>query len=417
MTGTTTTFQVAANQNLNPQTVSITFFENMSPLEIALRAAVSDGSSMDIALVRQPDLRTYQADMTARLEADIYFTGAFEVVFPDALLNEDMDFQATYVGNGVTRQTNLHKSDTLVREAELAIGSSDENPATTILVGEARGESDEYQVFAFDIDNDSPVDGKVSALAIRVDYSEPYDDISDLIGHAVLTTPGGDVAGVVEGGEIRFSDLKDVIQGDTSATMSLKIALAGDISEGGLSFTLDSTDVIATGNDDNDIATVSGEAHSATHTVGKQSIVVIPVSTLARVETLNTVSSSYGEYTIKFKVTALDDDAYISTTTDANTAADEGVAFTITGSGTFTGTSTQLLTSTADVSGGFFVVDEGSSETFTLTVTLDPAASGIFEVDLSTITFNEAASYVTPSIFTVDADDEDFQTDPVNIPS
>ena len=197
------------------------------------------------------------------------------------------------------------------------------------------------------------------------------------------------------------------------------VTLVQNASSTDLTFDVDgTTDVEAEGADSGDDADVSGSATSETHSIAALGVLVTPVSTDAEVVAVDPVSSSYGQYTIKFKVEALEDDVYISTTSDELVAGNEGVAFTIVGNPAFaTGTVTSFLSSSADTTSGFFEINEGDEETFTLTVSLNPNTSGIYEVDLSTITFNEVASYTGASVFTIDADNEDFQTDPINIPS
>ena len=115
-------------------------------------------------------------------------------------------------------------------------------------------------------------------------------------------------------------------------------------------------------------------------------------------------------------MTALEEDAYIDDV--AATSTSNGVEFDIFG-GSFTGTSSAILTSTADLetastSAQRFVVNEGETETFTLTVTLDAAATGTFGVLLEEVNFNEINANGNV-VFTVDSSNEDYRTDAVYI--
>ena len=63
---------------------------------------------------------------------------------------------------------------------------------------------------------------------------------------------------------------------------------------------------------------------------------------------------------------------------------------------------------------GYFLVREGRTETFTLSVTLNPDTAGTFDVRLKEIRFNDEASLSGSTTFTV-ANDSDYRTNPVYI--
>jgi hypothetical protein len=71
------------------------------------------------------------------------------------------------------------------------------------------------------------------------------------------------------------------------------------------------------------------------------------------------------------------------------------------------------------MSGGAYRVDAGDTETFTLTVTIDPAQSGLFAVELDAVNYalsaSDASIAANNSTFDVDSNDSDFETDPVSI--
>ena len=178
-----------------------------------------------------------------------------------------------------------------------------------------------------------------------------------------------------------------------------------------------STGVDAEGVDSGDDATVDGSQSSATHTVALTGVAVEPVSTSQSVTTPgDTAANTYGTYTIKFDVTAIEDDAYINDVAASTTAATNGATFALVGD-TYAGpAASATLTATADMSGGFYVVREGDTETFTLTVTLNPTTAGTFGIRLNEVLFNDtAANYDTT--FTVDSSNEDYRTDLVYIAS
>ena len=300
----------------------------------------------------------------------------------------------------------------------LTVESSDEDPDASILVSDEDEESDEYTVFAFEIDNDDDVDALITDLSIGVTTSGGGIDADDVIRRATLVADGDEFDGDLSGNVIDFDDIDVEIGGEDTMTFELMITLVRNATTTELTFDVDgAADIEAEGLDSGDDSVIGGSAESATHSVADLGIMVTPRSTDQRVVTVTPVDSSYGQYTIRFSVEAIDDDVYIATTSASTTPATTGVTYEIEGSEAFVGATTSFLSSTAGTTNGFYRVREGRTETFTLTVTLNPTTSGIFQVNLDTITFNDVASFTGASIFTVDSDNDDFQTDPVNIPS
>jgi hypothetical protein len=94
-----------------------------------------------------------------------------------------------------------------------------------------------------------------------------------------------------------------------------------------------------------------------------------------------------------------------------------GVNFLVqdnTGTQVAAGTSTASLTSTADTDGSRFKVNEGETETFTLTVNYDPTTAGsFFQVQLYSLNFND--SNADPDTQQKATPAADFQTDQISI--
>lgn len=142
-------------------------------------------------------------------------------------------------------------------------------------------------------------------------------------------------------------------------------------------------------------------------------IAVEAVGTSQSVTIETPISSSYGRFVIKYDVTALDSDIYIPQ--NASVQKGVGATYVVLGDPSFKGSSNASLTSTADLSNGYFLVDEGDSESFYLTVTLDPNSTGSYRVGLTQVGY--ATSRKTPdSTKTIDTDDRDFQTKAITIP-
>lgn len=294
---------------------------------------------------------------------------------------------------------------------DLTISSSNEDPDASILVADEDDESDEYTVFVFDIENEEDADALITDLTINATTGS--GDADDVLRSATLMVDGEEYDADITGSTLEFEDIDVEIAGDDEMSFELMVTLVRDAANTSITFDIDELDVEAEGLDSGDESDVGGSAESATHTIALTGIAVEAVSTSQTVVTPgDSAASTYGTYTIRFDVEALDDDAYIATTSaDTGTV---GVTYDINGS-TFAGTETTFLSSTADTENGFYVINEGDTETFTLTVTLDPSTAGTFSVELDTIRFNDAASFTGSNVFTVDSGNQDFETDPIFI--
>ena len=84
-----------------------------------------------------------------------------------------------------------------------------------------------------------------------------------------------------------------------------------------------------------------------------------------------------------------------------------------------TGTTSASLTSTAASDNAwFYVVHSGDTETFTATVTIDPSATGDYEVGLDSVKFSTIDSDLNSlQTLNVDESDSQFHTDPLHIPN
>ena len=300
---------------------------------------------------------------------------------------------------------------------DLSIKASDEDPDSAILVADDEDESEDYTVFAFDIENDGDADSLITDVTVRV--ATTTATLADTVRSATLVVDGDEFDGDINysSGAIDFEDIDIELGSDEEMTFEVMVSLKANASANGITFSVAAADVDAEGAESGDEADVDGDVTGERHTVALTGVAVEPVSTSQSVTTPGQdATKTYGTYTIKFDVTALEEDAYIDDV--AATSTSNGVEFDIFG-GSFTGTSSAILTSTADLetastSAQRFVVNEGETETFTLTVTLDAAATGTFGVLLEEVNFNEINANGNV-VFTVDSSNEDYRTDAVYI--
>lgn len=295
---------------------------------------------------------------------------------------------------------------------DIRISRTKNNPDASILVADEDKESNTYEVLEFELENRDDVDALITDLTVRVGDLNGGVSASDVIRRATLTVGRESFDGEVGASTITFEDMDLALDGDDDAIATLSVRLARNATSTPISFSVTNSDIEAEGVKSGDDAGVSGSASSEVHAIAFAGIDVDPVSTAQSVYSPGSaVSSSYGTYTIKFTVTGLEEDAYIaSSTSDTGTP---GVRYLI-GANTFAGTQNALLTSTARQENGYFLVREGRTETFTLTVTLDPTEAGIFDLRLAEIAFNDEASMNGAATFTLPTSTE-YRTNPVYI--
>jgi len=295
---------------------------------------------------------------------------------------------------------------------DLRISPNSDNPDASILVADEDRESGEYEVFVFDLENRDDVESLITDLTINVTDLNSGVLASDVVRRATLEIGRDSFNGDVNASTIEFEDMDAEIDGDDEVTAVLTIRLARNATTTPIAFSLANAGIEAEGVQSGNSASVSGSASSETHTIAFTGIVVEPVSTSQAVVTPgDNAASTYGTYTIKFEVTALEEDSYIASTSAATGTV--GVLYSI-GGNAFDGTESTSLTSTARMENGFYLVREGRTETFTLTVTLDPTTAGTYDVRLDTIRFNDGADLAGSTTYTV-ANDSDYRTNPIYI--
>ncbi len=154
----------------------------------------------------------------------------------------------------------------------------------------------------------------------------------------------------------------------------------------------------------------SGSAVGETQTFysdGMQvSLVSVDADVTADADPATAGSDSTGTFVIKFKVTAFGDDIYVDKdavedTTPFNTATQ--LAYSVTNTGT-TAAAVAVLQSTADLQTDSYLVEEGTSETFTLTVALTSATDTFSRIKLESIGYKVGSDAAGDTQYTADLD-------------
>ena len=314
-----------------------------------------------------------------------------------------------YVGN--SSETVSFGFD-VEENGDLSIRTNSDDPRASILVADENRESSKYEVFAFDLSNRDDADTLITDMTIQVSGMNGGVSASDVIRRATLEVGRDSFVGDVNASSITFDDMDLEIDGDDDVSVVLTVTLARNATSTPIAFSLTSSDIEAEGVRSGGTAQVSGTATSETHTIAFAGVDVDSVSASVSVMTPgNDASSSFGTYTIKFKVTGVEEDAYIaSTTAETGTV---GFRYEVEGN-EYTGTTNALITSSARLENGFYRVREGKTETFTLTVVLDPTTAGHFSVRLAEVRFNDSASFTDSTTYAV-SNESAFRTDPVYI--
>lgn len=312
---------------------------------------------------------------------------------------------------------------------ELAAKTSSNDPDSSTLELKDDAKSDWYTVFAFDLDTkDSVNDITLNSIKLNVattgaTYSALVDDAELVIdgttiddvtvtysgSTAVLTfNVDGDV--VIDAGDRVEAELmlrfKALASGSEGATIQASIS------------SLTTSIVDAEGADDLGNDQLSGGVTGDVHTLRTTGVTLKKLADTSASYSLKENSTTdatddQGVYTFKFDVTAFDGDFYFNkTTARGTTGTTEAAEYLVesAGSTVTTGTTTASITSTADTVDSRYVVHEGDTETFTLTVTYDPATAGFYSLQLNNVNYYTASTGGSATAVAA-TPAEDFDTD------
>jgi peptidoglycan hydrolase-like protein with peptidoglycan-binding domain len=321
---------------------------------------------------------------------------------------------------------------------KLSVRESSDNPEAGVIVADDRDASDKTDVLSFELRNSNDADVALNELTVRVDAgfagsSVANEDVDDIIRRATLKLDGKTYQGKVSDadsgtyeGSITFKNLKTVVDGDDTADGVLTVELYGSDnhfdSGATLAFDLLSTDIDAEGDRTGDAAEVTGSVRGNEMTVTTDAGINLGgrTNTATVYATGHDISSSYGTYSIKFDVTATGDDVYVPRTIAVNDSASTtaGVNIALLNDA-FSGSSSAVLTSTAKTySNDFFVVREGDTKTFTVTLVLEPDAAGYYSAGIDFVQFSPSSPSLSAlQKLEVDQNKSQFRTDPLYIPN
>lgn len=296
---------------------------------------------------------------------------------------------------------------------ELKVRSSTDDPNSSTLKVETSKTSDWYTVFVFDLEADDQ-GNDIDVDQLGVNFTTSDDNVSDVVN---------DVKLVIDGEE--FDDFDWVSPAGTSASTTFNVdkdytvksgervpvevmvkfkSTSGYTSGTTIAASTTAANITAEGADDLTAANsgVTGSASGDTHTLKTSGLNVEPNDDSAVTTVVDGSDNDYATYTIKVDVTAFDEDQYISQTpTTAYTFQIENASdATVLGTSTAT---TTIISSTAETEGSSYRINEGDTETFTFTVTLNPLPADegkSFRAQLLTIVSGSSAGSPTGNTFT-----------------
>jgi len=346
----------------------------------------------------------------------------------DALRFFDADGVATTESSApVTTDTATFTIETEGSDDEVIVKSSTSDPDATTLQLETDKKTD-YTIFAFDLDTkDSTNDVILNKIVVTVASTEDgtvSTTTNLLINDAVLMIDGEEFNDLVitnNGNTYTFDIDGDftIDAGDRTKVefvpefKSLAAALEGATVQASIT---GSTGVDSEGADD---IVASGASTGDEHTLRTEGAILEFVSSVGTKADNSTATTSddSGTFVLKFDVTAFEADLFVNKTAASGTAMGTvGVNYLVTnGSGATVsvGAPTQSLSSSATTEGGQYKIDQGETETFTLTVSLDPNTTGFYGVQVYSLNFKTSAG--NPVTQQKALPSEDYESDPLEI--
>lgn len=309
---------------------------------------------------------------------------------------------------------------------ELLIKTSTEDPDATTLKVETNQKSDWHTIFAFDLDTDDSVnDIEVNNIMIGLQTSD--NNITDVVSDVMLVIDGEEYDDFDWDDSTGAEGLLDfdidgdlVIDAGDRVTVEVQVefkALTAYAEGTTISATTTATGYDAEGADD---ITPTGSANGEDHSLRTSGAVLefVSATETQKNNSDSTTTDDSGTFVLKFDVTAFDADLYVNKSAASGTVATTvGVNYQVTdGSGTVVnvGTPTQSLSSSADTVGGQYIVYDGDTETFTLTVSIDPNATGFYGARVYSFNFKPDASG-NPTVWQRALPASDYESDPLEI--
>jgi hypothetical protein len=349
---------------------------------------------------------------------------------------DDSTWTVTIPADGIRATDTKGISDTYFSSAydetftvgEAAAGDADvseasDNPDSTTVEVDEDNDTEDIEMLAFEIEsNESDITIEDLFVTVRVSTSSVaavVKSVSLFHGSTLLATESASSTTAVD--FVLFDDLDITVNEDDTEAFSVEITVndlaAGASGVGFYAGTMASTTVtgslIEAEDANGDSVTIGGTATGEDMTFRDEGIAVELVSSTETVsDTSETETNDRGTYTLVMDITAFGDDVYVDSQSGTST---DGFQWSVTGDA-FSGSGTSNVTcSGCDEGTGNFLVEEGETERFTLTVVLvnTNGAAGFYGVQVDEIGTGSGDDATAET--TVTSGLEDLESDEVNL--
>lgn len=307
---------------------------------------------------------------------------------------------------------------------ELQISVSSNSPDSSSIVVEYDDVSDLYTVLVLEIEERNGVDVVIEDITFDVDTDDTTASFTDIIDEAVLYYQGSELgsADVSVNGLIAFENIGLDVDSDSSVELVVKLGFEeAERYESGtridVSFERIDGAEDENGNDEGDMI-ISGSASGEEHSLISSGAVVDVTSVSEE------VAGNTAEFEFEFEVEALGEDIYIYRNYDGKDGSVQ-VFIEQSSNDKPAGEFTTSLTSSANTSGAYYVVEEGETEDFTITANFEAESLGSFRVSFDNfpylisqaggrvhyVTVDEKTRYVIIAGDGTDSNDEDEDQD------
>ncbi len=289
--------------------------------------------------------------------------------------------------------------------AEMKVSLSDDdyvNESHVIEVDD-NDETDGEEVLSFEVEVEGDSDLEIDDLV--VDFTTDEDDLNDVISSAYLFMDGDEVGSENITSEdatdvpVTFDDLDLTLDAGDTYVFTVEVdfeEIDADFEEGTTlkaeitEDEIEDWDIEDEAGDDLADGDRTGSAIGEDHGLYSVGIMVDNVEvdrekTLSCDGTCGAGENEQAQFTYEFDVTAFGGDIYIDDVVE--TGAEDGHLYTLNGVG---GTAAETISSTADDAGvSTWKIEEGETETFTITINYTADADEFVQIDLTDIQWND----------------------------
>jgi hypothetical protein len=321
-----------------------------------------------------------------------------------------------YIGDADALTSAEHEEtftiETAGGDTELRISTASSNPDASVIKVETSKKSDEATVLVMDLESK---DGETVLNKLVFFATTSDSDLTDVINDVTLDIDGNtftewyyaDTAGGAaqadpnESGYIVFNleDEDDEYELDEDEEVTVKLIiefkqLTGNYTEGTtVEFDVNSNAVdgwlVDDVNGDDLAADLGGTAVGEEHTLYSEGIFAEINSITETSKSDGSVDDAVGTYKFVVDITAFEDTFFI----DATSTAVWDITVLESDGGTATPTPSVVVTSTASKeSSTGYRIDDGETESFTITVTFDPAVADNYQVTLDAVEYGSTAA-------------------------